>query len=346
MDPSTRLTRLLDRVAQGSGGCLVVERGPRAPVFCDAAADEAERRRIGVRRATGSPHPFGAFETVCELFGLDVESPEAEEVRRHGTGLDALRALAEQVDASAVGGPQLLLVDRAEHVDASSARFFGFLARHLEPRRTALLLVASEVAPRSWLEDVASSSTDGLLRLRTTDSGAEVDAAVERLAGLEESHRHVADALAVLGPGASLAAVAEVSALAADVVLDALEALTAVGTLRRTATGAGHLVVADDVLDAMGPARRAELHRRAAEHGRSIGESAIRSASHLEHVVPGALPWAARAPPGRRGVGAAVGRSTRRGALDAARDRGGPRRGHRRIGGRPRGPGSGAEPGR
>lgn len=286
----SRLALLLDQAVGGSGGCLVVERGVQAPMFCDAAEAEAERRRVWVRRAIGSPHPFGSFEAVCELLGVDVESPDAAQIRRQGSGLRALRLLAERVDALCVGGPQLLLVDRAEHVDASSARFFGYLAQHLEARSASLLLVASEVAPRSWLADLASASSDGVLRLRPSAAGAGTHAACERLA---PPHRHVLDALAVLGPGASLASVAAVSEESAEVVLEALEHLTRLRVLGRTATGAGHLIVADDVLDAMGPTRRAELHRRAAVHARSIGQSAIRLATHLEHVVPGTLHWAA-----------------------------------------------------
>ena len=289
----SRLELLLDHAAQGSGACLVVERGAEAPMFCDAAAAEAERRRVGVRRAIGSPHPFGAFETVCELLGLDVEAPDAAQIRRQGTGLRGLRKLAERVDALCVDAPQLLLFDRAEHVDASSARFLGYLAQHLEARSASLLLVAGEIRSSSWLDDVASASPGGVLRLRPSVDDGGARAARDRLAHLDRPHRNVVDALAVVGPGASLAAVAAVSEEPTEVLLEGLDLLASLGVLSRTTTGAGHLAVGDDVLDAMGPTRRSELHLRAANHARSIGESAIRLATHLEHVVPGALDWAA-----------------------------------------------------
>jgi len=291
-DARSRLEVLLEQAARGSGACLVVDRGAQAPMFCDAAAAEAERHRVGVRRAIGSPHPFGAFEAVCELFGIDVEAAEAAAIRSQGTGLRALRGLAERVDALCVAAPQLLLIDHAEHVDASSARFFGYLAQNLEARSVSLLLVAGDVPARSWLADVASASSGGVLRLRAPGDGQGSHPAA-RLARLDRPQRAVADALAVLGPGASLAAVAAVSDHPAGVLLEALDTLASHGLLRRTTTGAGHLVVADVVLDAMGSTRRAELHLRAAIHGRSVGESAIRLATHLEHVVPGSLDWAA-----------------------------------------------------
>lgn len=290
---SSRLALLLDQTVQGSGGSMVVERGVHAPMFCDAAAGEAGRRRIAVRRAAGSPHPFGPFEVVCELLGLDVETPEADEVRRTGTGLTALRALTERIHAQGERGPQVLLIDRAEHVDVSSARFLGYLAQQLEGHPTSLVLVAGEVTPRSWLDDLASASAVGLLRLRASEGGGAGHPAHTQLARLDRPHQNVVEALAVLGPGGSLAAAATVSAEPIDVVLEALEQLTSLGVLDHTATGAGHLLVADDVLHAMGPTRRSELHLRAAAHARSIGESAIRLSTHLEHVVPGALPWAA-----------------------------------------------------
>lgn len=288
----SRLAVLLDDAARGSVGWLVVDRGPDAPAFCAAAAGEAERRSIGVRSATGSPHPFGAFEVVCALLGIDVEAEEAEEIRSRGTGLAALRTLAEQVHTRSRLRPQLLIVDRAEHVDVASARFLGYLAHHLEGQGTSLLLVAGAVPPGSWLDELATGAPDRLLRLQPSTTGG-IHPGVECLASADGPRRAVVDALAVLGPGASLAAVAGVSAEPPGIVLDALEDLTSLGVLDRTATGAGHLLVADEVLDAMGPARRSELHLRAATHARSIGQSAIRLSTHLEHVVPGTLPWAA-----------------------------------------------------
>lgn len=285
---------LLERTTDGSGGCLVVERGSHAPMFCEAAVAEAERRGIGVRQAVGSPYPFGPFDVVCELLGVDVTAQEADGIRRAGTGLGALRALAERLDQLCVERPQLFVVDRADHADAASARFLHYLAGHLEARSASLLLVAGAVSPGSWLAALAPAC-GGVLRLRPSADGDGARLTRQRLADLGAGGANVVEALAVLGPGASLAAVAEVSGEQTEVVLEALDRLATWQVLRRTPRGAGHLLAADDVLDAIVPTRRAELHERAAVHGRSIGESALRTATHLEHVVPGALPWAVTA---------------------------------------------------
>lgn len=291
-DAPSSLGALLERAAEGAGSCLVVARGSDAPMFCDVAVADAERHRIGVRHAVGSPHPFGAFEVVCELLGVDVTTPEAEQIRRAGTGLAALEALAARVDLLCVDQPQLLVVDRADRADASSARFLRYLAGHLEARSASLLLVAVDVAPRSWLEDLASTF-GGVQRLRPTVEPEGPPLTQQRLTELGPGGRNVVEALAVLGPGASVAGVVAVSEEAMDVVLATLDRLATWRALRRTPQGAGHLLGADAVLDAMAPTRRAELHERAAVHGRAIGESALRLATHLEHAVPGALEWSA-----------------------------------------------------
>lgn len=290
-----RLACLLGRATEGAGECLVVERGLDAPLFADAMASEAERHRIDARTAVGWPHPFVAFEIVCELLHVEVGSPEAEQIRRRGTGLDALRDLAARVDAITVGAPLLLVIDRAEHVDVASARFLSYLARHLEARSVSLLLVAVEVPPGSWVEEVASLSDAGTHRLQPAEAGPGVEAAVAVLGRLGPDERAVAQALAVLGPSASVAAVAEVSEVPVGTVLPTLDHLLEWGLLRRSGSGAGHLLVDALVLDEVPPTRRAQLHDRAADHARSIGESAARVAAHLEQGTPGSRPWAADA---------------------------------------------------
>lgn len=287
------LATLLDRTVADRSGCsLVVERGTHAAMFCDAAVSEAQRRRIGVRQAVGSPYPFGPFDVVCQLLDIDVTTHEAEAIRRAGSGLDALGALAERVDRLCLEGPQLLVVDRAEHADAASTRFLSYLAGHLEARAASVLLVAGQVTPRSWLAELASGS-GGVLRLRPSADDAEARLTPQRFAELGAAGRGVVEAVAVLGPGASLAAVAAVSGEPTAVVLDVLDQLATWRVLRRTQRGAGHLLASDAVLDAMAPTRRAELHERAADHARSIGGSPLLTATHLEHTVPGTIPWAA-----------------------------------------------------
>lgn len=286
------LHALLTAALDGSGRCLVVERGSHAPMFCEAATAEAERRRVRVRQAVASPYPFGAFEVVCDLLGVDPSGEEAEAICQAGMALPALHALAERVDVLCIDGPVLLVIDQAELADAASARFLRYLAGHLDARSVSVLLVAAEVAPRSWLEDLAST-VGGVLRLRSEPDAAFRPVGGHHLSELEDHDRNVVEALAVLGPGASLAAVSAVSAEPADVVLATLDRLAAWRELRRTPRGAGHLIAADAVLDHLAPTRRAELHERAAVHGRSIGQSARWLATHLEHTAPGALAWAA-----------------------------------------------------
>ncbi|HEU5083466.1 MAG TPA: BTAD domain-containing putative transcriptional regulator [Acidimicrobiales bacterium] len=285
------LAPLLEHAAEGSGDCLVVRRGRHSAGVVDDAVAAAAERGVDVRVAVASPHPFGAFEVVCGLLGIQLGTADAEAIRARGAGLDGLRDLADRIDSLCVGTPLLLVVDGAEHVDAASARVLGYLARNLEARSVSLLLVAVDVPPGSWLDEIATALDRPPVRI-TAGEGRQRDAG-DLLEHLRPADREVVEALAVLGPGASIAAVAAVSSVPPAAVLPALDRLTECGLLRRTSTGAGQLVVGPAVLDALLPTRRAELHARAAVHGRSVGESALHVAAHLEHAAPGALDWAA-----------------------------------------------------
>lgn len=289
------LEALLQQAEDGSGGCLLVRRAGHSARVVDSAAAEAARRGFEVRTAVASPHPFGSFEVVCSLLGIDLGSPEADAVRERGAGLGGLREIAARIDGLCVDSPLLLVVDLAEHADAASARVLSYLARNLEARSLSLLLVAAEVPAMSWLDELATWLERTPLRLTAADeeSGREaVDAALARMAPAE---RRVVEALAVLGPAASIAAVASVSEVPAAIVLPTLDHLTEFGLLRRTSTGAGQLLVEGFVLDGLLPTWRAELHDRAAVHARSLGESALHVAAHLEHTAPGVHDWAAAA---------------------------------------------------
>lgn len=286
------LAPLLERAAEGSGDCLVVRRDRNDPSVVDDAVGVAAERGAEARVAVASPHPFGAFEVVIALLGIELGTADAEAILARGAGLPGLRALADRIDSLCVDTPLLLVVDNAEHVDAASARALGYLARNLEARSVSLLLVAVDVPPGSWLDEIATALDRPPIRITATGEGHHRDAA-GRLADLCPADRDVVEALAVLGPGASIVAVAGVSDVPAAVVLPVLDRLTEHGLLRRTSTGAGQLVVESAVLDRLLPTRRAELHARAAVHGRSVGESALHVAAHVEHAAPGALDWAA-----------------------------------------------------
>lgn len=284
---------LLERVEEGAGDCLVVLRNPQDPRFVDDAAAEAARRGFEVRTAVATPHPFGSFEVVCALLDTDIGTPEADAIRARGAGLDGLRELAARFDALCVDTPVLLVVDRAEHVDAASGRVLSYLAHNLDARSLSMLLVAVDVPAGSWLGELTTTLGRPPLRTRAVEDGPDRQTVEALLDDLAPAERDVVEALAVLGPGASMAAVAAVSDVPVAVVLPALDRLSERGLLRRTSTGAGQLVVESLVLDGLLPTRRAELHGRAAGHGRSVGESAMHVAAHLEHAAPAAHDWAA-----------------------------------------------------
>ena len=283
---------LLREAEEGSGSCLIVERGEGDASLLDVATTEALRRGFSVRTVLGSPTASGSDDALRALLDVDADAARALGIDGRPLDLDALRALARRVDQLCVDAPLLLVVDHADLLDAASARFLSYLAKNLDARSVSLLLLAVHVAGGSWLDELGTALGRHPHVVRSGERGPDGKEVQTLLEALDEEQRAAVEALAVLGPSPSVAAVAAVAEVPADTVLQALDELFARGLLRRTSTGAGQLVVATAVLDAMSPTRRSELHGRAAVHARSVGGAAEQVAAHLEHTVPGAHAWA------------------------------------------------------
>lgn len=122
-----------------------------------------------------------------------------------------------------------------------------------------------------------------------------------RLAGVPDAARQVLQAAAVLGGDADFQALRRVAGRGEDETLDAIDALVSAAVLTEHPDGSlafTHPLVADIVRQGLGAARRAVLHRRAAEalaaraHTPGSGLVAARVA---EHYAAAGLPAAAAA---------------------------------------------------
>lgn len=137
-----------------------------------------------------------------------------------------------------------------------------------------------------------------------------------RLASLPPTARAVAGAAAVLGPDATQEHVRRLAGVTPERAAEAADLLT---RLRIFAGGFPlefvHGLVADAVLDALGPVRREQLHREAARalHAKGQPDVALRVAGHLLVTAPNSEDWvvqpllaAAEAARGRGDPGGAV----------------------------------------
>lgn len=261
--------------------------------------------------------------------------------------------LAWLVEDIAAAAPLLLVVDDVQWADASSRTWLAYLARRAEEHGASLLLgwrpgspaadpVLGRLAadPGTVVLSLAPLSPEGVVtlaggdesaglalhhatggnpflvaELRRSGPGSEgVRASVaRRLDGLGSDARALAEAVAVLGEGSSLADAADLAGLAlpeAAAAADALavaEVLAGEGAMRFI-----HPLVREAVLEEVGPRRRAVLHARAARALHARGAATARVATHLLAAPPAADAWVAEVL--ARAGQAALGR----GAIDEA----------------------------
>ena len=138
-------------------------------------------------------------------------------------------------------------------------------------------------------------------------------AVVARLARLSPAAKSVAWAVAVLGAGAHLPAVARLTGLGESEVARAGDALTSAAILgEQRPLGFVHPIVRRAIYSAISPSDRALLHRRAARLLQELGGSAETIAGHLLSTDPEAASWTVPA------LRSAAARALERGAPDAA----------------------------
>lgn len=127
-----------------------------------------------------------------------------------------------------------------------------------------------------------------------------------RLGLLGAGPEAVARAVSVLGPGASVADLAALADLPADAVPETLDALVLAGVLDEGRDFV-HPVVGEAVDATIPPARRAALHRAAADLLAARGERPAVLARHLLLTEPAGDPWTARTLAGAAAAAAAEG---------------------------------------
>jgi DNA-binding winged helix-turn-helix (wHTH) protein/hemoglobin-like flavoprotein len=108
---------------------------------------------------------------------------------------------------------------------------------------------------------------------------------LSHLGDVEESHRRILDAAAIVGVPFTAELLAEVSGMPPTEVKDGLQASVEGGLLQHDAAGCfefAHEIVREVVADVLQPSARARLHRRVA---RAIDQPHSERADHLERVV-------------------------------------------------------------
>lgn len=283
--------RLVRAARAGSGFATVVERGPHPAIDFNSIASRSVAHGVQARFVVGTSANAGAFDAVGQLLEVSPGSGVADGFQHADVGLTGLQAMAARFDRAALSASLLLVVDHADAVDGASARVLSYLASHLDARRISLLLVVPHVHLGSWVHELVAAH--GVPQHHSEDSAPPDDARLlQQLGDLDGAARNVVEALAILGPGPSLARLAAVADASSGTTLDTLDALFSRGLLQRTPSGAGHLTIDSLVLDSLSPTRRSDLHGRAAAQARTIGEPLEVVAAHLEHAAPGSCSWA------------------------------------------------------
>jgi predicted ATPase len=151
--------------------------------------------------------------------------------------------------------------------------------------QVARALAADGVAPNDdATERVAHVSPDAISR-----------AVLLRLDRLGQPARDLASALSVMGPDSELQHVAALAELAPREAVDAVELLAQAAILDRTLPPRfTHAILAQTVRSSLSTARRAALHRSAAQLLANDGASPDRVAGHLLEADPRGEAWAAQ----------------------------------------------------
>jgi tetratricopeptide (TPR) repeat protein len=305
------LDALLDTVADGIGGALVITGDPGSgkSALIAEAVGRARARNLAVHAARADERDrVAAFGVVRELFesvaggeqllsgpagaaapAFDLVPParpgtQGDSVAQVVNGLDRLVATLSQHE------PMLVAVDDAHWADAPSLRFLERFARRVEELPVALVvgLGDGDAAAR----DALLSAIPAQLVLSPCEDTAEPAPGSELvpLAHHGSAEVALAQAVAVLGRDAELGAAAAVAGLDLPEARRAATALAAGGVLEggerlRFVNSAVQAAVYADI----GRAQRSDGHRRAA---RLLEAGAPdRAIGHLLAAEPAGDPW-------------------------------------------------------
>ena len=312
------LVRVLDASRAGRGRVALVE-GPAGigkSSLLDACAVRARERGMAVLRVLGDDVVMeSSFAAVRELLWpelraratafegaarlaapvFDAEAGARSDRDRVSAVLHGLYWLVADLAAEA---PMVLLVDDAQWLDAASSRFLLYLARRIDslpvlgPRADEELCRSCQVTRGNpfYLRELALAlkvdggrpTVDLARRVRGLGVATISRRVLLRLARLGGDCERLAQALSILGPGATLRNVAALAGLERESAVEAVDRLHAADLL-----SAGpelsfvHPIVREAIAAQLPPARRAELHARAARILASDRGSPDQVAAHL-----------------------------------------------------------------
>ena len=312
------LVTLLDASRAGRGRVALVE-GPAGigkSSLLDACAVRARERGMAVLRVLGDDVVMeSSFAAVRELLWpelraratafegaarlaapvFDAEAGARSDRDRVSAVLHGLYWLVADLAAEA---PMVLLVDDAQWLDAASSRFLLYLARRIDslpvlgPRADEELCRSCQVTRGNpfYLRELALAlkvdggrpTVDLARRVRGLGVATISRRVLLRLARLGGDCERLAQALSILGPGATLRNVAALAGLERESAVEAVDRLHAADLL-----SAGpelsfvHPIVREAIAAQLPPARRAELHARAARILASDRGSPDQVAAHL-----------------------------------------------------------------
>ena len=308
------------RIARAGHGRHVLIAGPPGSgrtALLERARARAAAQGLSVLAAGG--------EAGERQFPLAVAGRLLEPTERYG-------ALLELHARLAAAAPALVTVDDLHLCDAASLDWLAFVARRLQGSGIALVLgvdgsetgliatLEETGAHVLWLRPFSERAVAAMLRVElgravsvefardccratggnpllvgaVAQSGGRVARFVERrFAPLPAGLRALAEASVVLGDAPTLRDAAELARLSADAAAAAADGLLAAGLVERDTLRLTPPLLARALYDAIPPARRALLHRNAAQCAARAGASAPAIARHLLQSAPAADRWTA-----------------------------------------------------
>lgn len=223
---------------------------------------------------------------VALLLGARAGEPGADgELLQRLRATDGLRRLQPApLSAAAVGG--LARGALGEHVDHAFAT-----ACHEVTRGNPFYVVE---LLRALREDRVAGTAANVSAIDGLTPRVVVDATLARLGRLPSEARSVAEAVALLEPGAELRWIAGLTGLDVDRVAGAADALLTLGLLRGvTPCGFQHPILRSAVEGEIAPARRGRLHHKAARMLAAAGLPVEAVAAHLLRAPPVGESWVA-----------------------------------------------------